>query len=107
MKQWRRSTIRAALLALALCAVVIPAASATAAGRGGEPVTIEVWDWGSPPPEALKTLDDAYMKSHPNVQIKRVHQPFNSFFTLMRTAIATQKGPDIFESYASPFIFDY
>jgi multiple sugar transport system substrate-binding protein len=107
MKESRRSRIRAALLALTLCAVVVPVASATAAGGAAEPVTIEVWDWGSPPPEAMKALDDAYMKSHPNVEIKRVHQPFNSFFTLMRTAIATRKGPDVFESYASPFIFDY
>jgi multiple sugar transport system substrate-binding protein len=36
-----------------------------------------------------------------------VHQPFNSYFTLLRTAVATRKGPDIMENYASPLLFDY
>src|SRR5438876_10460833 len=101
----RRShwTAVAALAVLALAAT--GAYAATTASRDN--VTIEIWDWGSPPPSAFKVIDDAYMRSHPGITIKRVHQPFNSFFTLQRTAVATRKGPDVFESYASPFIFDY
>src|SRR3954453_692431 len=96
----------------AVAAVEVPAFPATGAlagtkARHAENVTIEIWDWGSPPPNALKVIDDAYMKAHPSITIKRVHQPFNSFFTLQRTAVATRKGPDVFESYGSPFIFDY
>jgi ABC-type glycerol-3-phosphate transport system substrate-binding protein len=98
-----RWTVVAALAVLALAAT-----GALAGTRGSrDKVTIEIWDWGSPPPSALKVIDDAYMRSHPSITIKRVHQPFNSFFTLQRTAVATRKGPDVFESYASPFIFDY
>ena len=93
----------------ALLAVVVAAAAAAVGTMASRTATtkIVVWDWGSPPPSAFKALDTAYMKSHPGVEIDRVHQPFNSFFTLMRTAIATHKGPDIFENSASPFIFDY
>src|SRR5438309_9771797 len=95
-----------ALAALALTALAATAALAgTKAARDN--LTIEIWDWRSPPPSAFKQIDDAYMRAHPGITIKRVHQPFNSFFTLQRTAVATRKGPDIFESYASPFIFDY
>ena len=98
-----RWTLFAALAVLALAAT--GALAGTRAARDN--LTIEIWDWGSPPPTAFKPIDDAYMRAHPGITIKRVHQPFNSFFTLQRTAVATRKGPDVFESYASPFIFDY
>ena len=55
----------------------------------------------------MKQVDDAFMKANPGIVIKRVHQPFNSYFTLLRTAVATRKGPDIFENYARPLLFDY
>src|SRR5205085_12350813 len=98
-----RWTVVAALAVLALAAT-----GALAGTRGArDKVTIEIWDWGSPPPSAFKVIDDTYMRSHPSITIKRVHQPFNSFFTLQRTAVATRKGPDVSESYASPFIFAY
>src|SRR5947209_7141814 len=99
---------RGPLMALALAVLALAATGALAGTKATrDNVTIEIWDWGSPPPSAFKAIDDAYMKSHSGITIKRVHQPFNSFFTLQRTAVATRKGPDVFESYASPFIFDY
>ena len=55
----------------------------------------------------MKEFDDAFMKANPDITIKRVHQPFNSYFTLLRTAVTTRKGPDVFEGYATPFMFDY
>jgi ABC-type glycerol-3-phosphate transport system substrate-binding protein len=101
----RRTPLILAALVLTTAAVV--ATARTGAARTTAPITLEVWDWGSPPPTAVQTVVDRYMKSHPNVKIKMVHQPFNSVFTQLRTAIAVRKGPDVFRSYASPFIFDF
>jgi ABC-type glycerol-3-phosphate transport system substrate-binding protein len=99
---WRR----ASAVCVLVVAVVAAAVAVTSAGAAA-PVTVTVWDWGSPPPSALGALDKAYMKSHPGVVIKRIHQPFNSYFTLMRAAMAAHTGPDIYENYASPYVFDY
>ena len=88
-----------------LAALLVTATAAIARGthrtgaRAG--VTLTVWDWSSPPPASMKELDDAFMKQNPDIVIKRVHQPFNSYFTLLRTAVATRKGPDVFEGYAT------
>jgi multiple sugar transport system substrate-binding protein len=94
-----------------LAALLVTATAAIARGthRTGAQagVTLTVWDWSSPPPAAMKELDDAFMKQNPDIAIKRVHQPFNSYFTLLRTAVTTRKGPDVFEGYATPFMFDY
>ena len=95
--------VLAALLVTATASLARGTDGAKARGR----VTLTVWDWSSPPPAAMKELDDAFMKQNPDITIKRVHQPFNSYFTLLRTAVATRKGPDVFEGYATPFMFDY
>jgi ABC-type glycerol-3-phosphate transport system substrate-binding protein len=97
---WRR------LVAFAALVVLIAVVMTTTAGAA-KPVTVTIWDWGSPPPSALGALDKAYMASHPGVVLKRIHQPFNSYFTLMRAAMAAHTGPDIYENYASPYVFDY
>ena len=75
--------------------------------HAASPVTLQVWDWGSPPPKAMQVVIDSFEKSHPTIKIKIVHQPFNTVFTQLRAAIATRTGPDIFRSYASPFVFDF
>src|SRR6266487_2942511 len=90
--------------ALVLATAVSVATARTGSSARTAPITLEVWDWGSPPPAATQPVVDKYMKSHPNIKIKMVHQPFNSVFTQLRAAIATRKGPDVFRSYASPFI---
>lgn len=84
-------------------------AKAQAAGSsgGGGRVTLQVWDWGSPAPSVMNALDAQFMKLHPNIVIKHTVQPFASYFTLERSAIASKNGPDIFLNYASPAIFDY
>ncbi len=104
--------------ALCLCALVALVVVAGCGGGSGsspsggkadanKPVTLTVWDWSVPDPKAMKKIDDAYMAEHPNVTIKRVHQPFASYFTLMHAAVAARKGPDLFMDYDSPFIFDF
>jgi len=96
---------------LALCGIVavacLTASVALGASRSQQATELTVWDWGSPSPASMKELDTAFMKLNPGITIKRVHQPFNSYFTLLRTATATRKGPDIVENYASPAVFDY
>lgn len=79
----------------------------TAAVDPNKPVTLTVWDWGVPDPKAMKELDKQYMARHPNVTIKRVAHPFANIQTVLRAAIAARKGPDVFTSYASPFIQDF
>src|SRR4051812_31639205 len=105
----RAAAIVVALVVSAAVSVAVSVASAQtdSRARAGASITLEVWDWGSPPPAATQKVVDRYMKSHPNIRIKFVHQPFNSVFTQLRTAIAVRKGPDVFRSYASPFIFDF
>ncbi len=93
--------------ALVLTTAVSVATARTGSARTAAPITLEVWDWGSPTPSAVQVSIDSYMKSHKNIKIKIVHQPFNAMPTLVRAAIAVRKGPDVFRSYASPFIFDY
>jgi ABC-type glycerol-3-phosphate transport system substrate-binding protein len=106
-----KSTRAIVSTACVLAALLVTATAAVARGTDGAQaradVTLTVWDWSSPPPAAMKELDDAFMKQNPDIAIKRVHQPFNSYFTLLRTAVATRKGPDVFEGYATPFMFDY
>lgn len=98
-------------MACVLAALLVTTTAALARGTHGTrahaATTLTVWDWSSPPPPAMKELDDAFMKANPDIVIKRVHQPFNSYFTLLRTAVTTRKGPDVFEGYATPFMFDY
>jgi len=98
----------AVVFAMAVLAAVSVANARTGpTARVAAPITLEVWDWNSPPSTATQPLVDKYMKAHRNIKIKMVHQPFNSVFTQLRTAIAVRKGPDVFRSYASPFIFDF
>jgi ABC-type glycerol-3-phosphate transport system substrate-binding protein len=103
IRKWGRVGMIAAAAALALGT----AANVASASSRADPVTLTVWDWSSPAPNVMKQVDDAFTKQNPGIVIKRVHQPFNSYFTLLRTAVATRKGPDIFENYASPLLFDY
>ncbi len=101
--KWGRAALVATTAALALGT----AANVAVASKRASPVTITVWDWSSPAPNVMKGVDDAFTKANPGIVIKRVHQPFNSYFTLLRTAVATRKGPDVMENYASPLLFDY
>ena len=98
----------------ALCALGLALAGcggdddeASAGKDGNEPVKLEVWDWGVPAPEFMNEINAEYEAQHPNVTIKHVVQPFDSYFTLMRSVVAAGKGPDIFGIYATPAVFDY
>ncbi len=84
--------------------------SGTTTASSNEPITLELWDVGVPDPKVTKQIDDAYMAEHPNITIKRVHQPAAAYYPpgpLLRATIAKGKGPDMMLSFASPFAFDY
>jgi raffinose/stachyose/melibiose transport system substrate-binding protein len=104
MSAWTRRLVPAA--ALALVAVAAGCGGGSPAANSNGPVTLTMWDWGSPG-AALASLVKQWNATHPKIQVKRVVQPFNTFFTLERTAITAHKGPNIIENYASPFIFSY
>jgi ABC-type glycerol-3-phosphate transport system substrate-binding protein len=80
------------------------AANSGASDKGK--VTLTMWDWGSPN-AGIADLVKEWNSTHPDIQVKRVVQPFNTYFTLERTAMTTKQGPDIVENYTSPFLFSY
>ncbi len=91
---------------LALVAAMTGCSGGSTATATSGPVTLTMWDWGSPG-AALASLVKQWNATHPSIHINRVVEPFNTFFTLERTAITAHKGPDIIENYASPFIFSF
>jgi multiple sugar transport system substrate-binding protein len=107
---------------LAVCACALVAMFAVACGgddKGSassgsnartpttEPVTLTIWDWAVPDPAVTSAIDDAYMAEHPNVTIKRVVQDATTFSTLLRSAMAARKGPDIFLTFAGKYVLDF
>jgi multiple sugar transport system substrate-binding protein len=107
---------------LAVCACALVAMFAVACGgddKGSassgsnartpttEPVTLTIWDWAVPDPAVTSAIDDAYMAEHPNVTIKRVKQNAETFPTLLRSAMAARKGPDIFITFAGKYVLDF
>jgi ABC-type glycerol-3-phosphate transport system substrate-binding protein len=81
--------------------------SETTPASSGEKVTLTVWDWSVPPPEAMAKVDAAFTEEHPNITIERVQHPADTFQALLRSAFASKKGPDVFLSFASPYALDF
>jgi ABC-type glycerol-3-phosphate transport system substrate-binding protein len=96
-----------ALALLAVAGSFLIVSQAAASHRQGSPVTLEVWDWGQTNSKARNALNAMFMKSHPDIKIKRVIQPFTSYPALVRAAIASHSGPDIIENYGGGGTFDY
>ena len=72
------------VLAVAVAAALAAACSGGSTGGSSSsgPVTLTEWDWGSPD-AAMAALVKQWNAAHPNIHIKRVVQPFDSFFTLV------------------------
>lgn len=67
-------------------------------------VTLKVWDFaynpGQPRYNALKMIDEAFMKKYPNVKIEHVGFPFSQFWpTKVQTMIAAREGADVISVY--------
>lgn len=73
--------------------------SATAPGSsGGSGDKLVVWDWKSGDANVAAYLDQAkadFAKSHPDVDVEFVAQPFDQYYTLLGAAIQAGKGPDV------------
>lgn len=75
-------------------------------GTEGEPVTLEVWTWGSVD-DTLAILADQFTADHPGVEVEITEQAFDSYFGLVRNALASKTGPDVFQMFANSGIFDF
>lgn len=73
--------------------------SATAPGPSGSSGGgLVVWDWKSGDANVAAYLDKAkadFAKSHPDIDVEFVAQPFDQYYTLLGAAIQSGKGPDV------------
>jgi raffinose/stachyose/melibiose transport system substrate-binding protein len=102
-----RPTVGIALGAAIAATAFAPAAGATparAAAKGGEQVTLRVWDVQYFPKQsgsagalgkAMLQIDKAFMRKYPGVKVNHVGVPGSQFITQMRTFVASRKGPDV------------
>ncbi|WP_029074617.1 ABC transporter substrate-binding protein [Kaistia adipata] len=85
----RSGTILAGAITATLGAMSIAAA---------EDVTLTVWDWKSGDPTTTAYYDKVkadFEAAHPGTTVKFVMQPHDQYYTLLGTAIAASKGPDV------------
>jgi multiple sugar transport system substrate-binding protein len=99
-----RARIVATLAVLALIPATTGHASSSTESPGDQ--SLEVWTWGSVD-ETLAILGEQFAESHPGVEVTVTEQPMDSYFALMRSALASNSGPDVFQMYANSGIFDY
>lgn len=77
------------------------------------PVTLTVWDpWccgalGDVLTKSQEEMDKRFEQKFPNVTVKRVQLPFDRYPAKLRTAVASKKGPDIFEVTPGPQVFEF
>ncbi len=115
MKTTRFLPVLAAILALGLilsaCAVPPPPPTEGGAAQpaeGGEagPVTLTWAMWGSPAEvETHQSVADAFMESHPDIQIEIMSEPWSDYFTKIQTLWAsgdTSVIPDVLFLWPTP-----
>ncbi|MFJ6674602.1 ABC transporter substrate-binding protein [Actinosynnema sp. NPDC091369] len=86
----------AVVLGLVLASGCGSATSPGAAGGSGDGLV--VWDWKSGDASTAAYLERAkadFAKSHPDVDVEFVAQPFDQYYTLLGAAIQAGKGPDV------------
>jgi raffinose/stachyose/melibiose transport system substrate-binding protein len=86
--------LRSGTMLAGAVAVMLGALSAAKA----EDVTLTVWDWKSGDPTTTAYYDKVkadFEAAHPGVTVKYVMQPHDQYYTLLGTAIAASKGPDV------------
>ncbi|MBK9715154.1 MAG: sugar ABC transporter substrate-binding protein [Kouleothrix sp.] len=89
-------------------ATAAPAAGgeATAAPAAGEATTITWGFWGSPEEKAShEKVAAAFMQSHPNIKIETWNQPWDDYFTKMKTLWASgdpKQIPDVLFLWPTP-----
>ena len=88
----KKSTCMAAILIAAMLMASLPFVQAQ------EPVTLVVWDQfdDQPDSEAMDMLIDAFEEAHPNITVDRQAYDFQDLHVVLRTALASGTGPDVF-----------
>lgn len=104
-----RAPVTVATLVVACIVSVCAVAGCGGGGKasaGSGSGTLTVWSWGSTT-KTLKALTPQFEKAHRGAHVKLVDQPLNSYPTLVQSAIASRRGPDVIQTYGSPSVFDY
>jgi ABC-type glycerol-3-phosphate transport system substrate-binding protein len=88
-------------------ATAAPAADATAApAASGDQVTVTWGFWGSPEEKAShEKVAAEFMKTHPNIKIEIWHQPWDDYFTKLKTLWASGDStqiPDVLFLWPTP-----
>ena len=52
-------------------------------------------------------MNETFAESNPGVEVTVTQQPFDNYFTLVRSALASGTGPDVFQMFANSGIFDF
>lgn len=66
-----------------------------------EKLTLVVWDWlsgdaTSGPGKHFDDIDKKYMADNPHITIERLAQPADKYYDILKPALLSQSGPDIF-----------
>src|SRR6266545_497902 len=101
------TTAPAAPAAEATTAPAAPAAEATTApAASGDQVTVTWGFWGSPEEKAShEKVAAEFMKTHPNIKIEIWHQPWDDYFTKLKTLWASgdsKQIPDVLFLWPTP-----
>lgn len=108
--------LAAALIVLSACggstppsgsaATGAPAVAPTSAPAAGEAVTVTWGFWGSPEEKAShEKVAAEFMKTHPNIKVEVWHQPWDDYFTKLKTLWASgdsKQIPDVLFLWPTP-----
>lgn len=107
----RRAVVLGGGAAAAAAALPPLVTGGSRSARAQEAVTLQVWDPYFDPQtangRALAEIDKAFMKAHPNITIDHQLHGWDAYYTQIRTAVTTRRGPDVFLMYGQAFARDY
>jgi ABC-type glycerol-3-phosphate transport system substrate-binding protein len=89
----------ATALGLAACS-----SGGSESSSGGKNVTLTMWMIGGCQGCPEKPLVAGFEKANPNITVKLVEQPTDSYFAALQSAALTGTGPDIAEMYAGSYM---
>ncbi|MFD7657486.1 ABC transporter substrate-binding protein [Actinosynnema sp. NPDC059797] len=96
MKQ--RTPWSAALVLVLALSAGCGSAAVSGPPAGGSDGGLVVWDWKSGDADAAAYLEKAradFARSHPDVDVEFVAQPYDQYYTLLGAAVQAGRGPDV------------